>query len=99
MPNKDRNTSVMAPLAALNRGFSKKCMSSIGCFERSSQMKNNPIRTAPTTKPVMISLDVQPWLGASITAHRSEPSPAIDNVAPTGSSAACDGSRDSGMNR
>ncbi len=43
--------------------------------------------------------EVQPWLGASITDHSTRPSPAIDKPAPTGSSAACAGSRDSGTRR
>ena len=50
-----RNTSVIAPLAALNRGFSKKRMSSIGWLECSSHTKNAASTTKPTTNAAMIS--------------------------------------------
>ena len=39
MPNRARNVSVIAALAAENRGFLNSFMSSIGCVERSSQTK------------------------------------------------------------
>src|SRR5439155_2583619 len=97
VPNSDRNVSVIAPLAALKRGFSKNFMSSIGCVECSSDTKNAASSTAPITNPVTIPLDAQPFDGASITDHSSEPSARIDSSAPIGSSCPCDGSRDSGM--
>ena len=99
MPNSDRNTSVIAPLAALKRGFSKKCMSSIGWLERSSHTKNTASTAKPTTNAATISGAPHPWLGASMTAHRIVPSATIDSSAPTGSSAACVGSCDSGTRK
>ena len=90
---------MIAPLAALNRGFSKKRMSSIGCGVCSSQAKNATSRTMPMAKPARIGVDVQPLPGASMIAHSSEPSAAIDRTAPSGSSAACSGSRDSGIRK
>ena len=99
VPKRDRNTSVIAPLAALKRGFSKKAMSSIGCSEWSSQAKNAPSSTAPIANPARIGAELQPFDGASITAHRSEPSDTTDSSAPTGSRRPCDGSLDSGTSR
>ena len=40
MPNSEKNASVIAPLAALNRGFWKKCMLSIGLGVCSSHSRN-----------------------------------------------------------
>ncbi len=45
-PNMEKNTSVMAELAALNRGFSNTRTSSIGWSLRRSQT-TNPLSTAP----------------------------------------------------
>ena len=88
---------MIAPLAALKRGFWKKCMSSIGWLERSSQVKKHASRIAPITKPPMMTEEPHPRPGASITDQSNEPSATIDSSAPTGSSFPCDGSRDSGM--
>ena len=90
---------MIAPLAALNRGFEKKWMSSIGWRELISQAKNAPRRTTPITNPATISGAPHPWLGASMTAHRIAPSAPIESSAPTGSSAAWVGSFDSGTRK
>ncbi len=90
---------MIAPLAALNRGFSKNRMSSIGCDVCSSQAKKEARRMAPRTNPTMIVGEVQPWLGASMIDHSSAPSAAMDSTAPCGSRAAWVGSLDSGMKR
>ena len=90
---------MIAPLAALNRGFSKKRMSSIGCVECSSHAKNAARITKPTANAARMVVEVQPLLGASMTAHRIVPSAPIDSTAPSGSRAAWDGSFDSGMRK
>ena len=90
---------VIAPLAALNRGFSKKCMSSIGVGVRTSHTKNAIKITAPTANAVRISGLVQPCDGASITPQSSDVMPAMDKPAPTGSSLGADGSFDSGTRK
>ena len=93
MPNSERNTSVIAPLAALKRGFLKKRMSSIGWLECSSQTKNPPrTHEADDEAGEDLGRRSNPCVGASMIAHRIEPSATIDRTAPTGSSAAWDGS-------
>ena len=100
MPNSERNDTMIAPLAALNRGFSKKCMSSIGLGVCSSQHEEaGEQRGADARSPASTSGAVQPCDGASITAHRNVTSPAIDSTAPTGSSFGADGSRESGIRK
>jgi hypothetical protein len=85
VPNSARNTSMIAALAAEKRGLRKKRRSSIGLDDFSSHTKNPARSTAPTPKPVRISDEVHPWLGASMIAHSSAPRLTIDSAAPTGS--------------
>ena len=86
MPNSARNASVIAPLAAENRGFSKKRTSSIGLEHLSSHTKN-PTRIAPpTAKPPRTVVEPQPLLGPSMMAHSRIARPAIDRSDPSGSS-------------
>ena len=99
MPKSARNTSAIAPLAALKRGFWKKCMSSIGWLEWTSHTKNAPSSTTPTANPARIGAELQPFVGASMIAQRIEPSETTESSAPIGSRRPCDGSRDSGTNR
>src|SRR5581483_2843169 len=95
-PNSAKNATVIAPLAALNRGFWKKCMFSIGLGLLSSQIMKATSTIAPMKKPVRISGAVQPCDGASMIAHRNAVNPTIDSSAPSGSSLGAAGSRDSG---
>ncbi len=76
---------MIAALAAENRGFWKKCRSSIGLDDFSSHMKNPNSNTAPIPNPARISGDVQPCDGASMIAHSSAPRLTIERPAPTGS--------------
>src|SRR5690348_5525554 len=62
VPNSARNVSVIAPLAAEKRGFSKKRMSSIGLSQCNSHKRNATSTTTPTTNPVTTDVGVQPWL-------------------------------------
>ena len=86
----------MAPLAAVNRGFSKKRMSSIGLEECSSHNTKAPSTTAPTANAVSVAGRGPPLVGASMTPQRKVARPTIDSRAPTGSSLGADGSRESG---
>ena len=92
VPNNEKNAIVIAPLAALNRGFWKKWMLSIGLDVCSSHNRNVTSSPAPIAKPASTSGAVQPCDGASITAHRNVVSPAMDSSAPRGSSRGEDGS-------
>ena len=74
MPNSERNTSAIAPLAALKRGFSKKCMSSIGWLECSSHIRNVTRRTRADHEAGDDLGEPQPVPGASMIAHSSTPS-------------------------
>ena len=99
VPNSARNASVIAPLAAEKRGFSKKRTSSIGLEHLSSHTKN-PARIAPpTTKPPRTVDDVQPLLGPSMIAHSRIARPAIERSEPSGSSLPAFGSLESGTSR
>ncbi len=65
-PNIAKNTSITPLLAAVNRGFLKKCTSSIGWSMRLSHTKKTSIRSAPTTNAETIVLSPQPSTGASM---------------------------------
>ena len=63
-----KKVSVIAALAALNRGLRKKLKSSIGWSQWSSHQANAASRTAPTRKATMVVGSVQPFFGASMIA-------------------------------
>ena len=98
VPKSAKKVMVMAPLAALNRGFSKKCRSSIGCGVRISHARKAASKTRPTAKASRMTLSVHPCDGASITPQSNAVIAAIDSSAPMGSSRDCAGSFDSGTN-
>jgi hypothetical protein len=99
VPNSARNASVIAPLAAENRGFSKNRTSSIGFVHLISHTKN-PTRIAPpTAKPASTDVDPQPLLGPSMIAQSTIASPAIERSDPSGSSFPAFGSFESGTSR
>ena len=99
VPNSARNASVIAPLAAENRGFSKNRTSSIGLEHLSSHTKN-PTRIAPpTTNPPRTVVDVHPLLGPSMMAQSRMARPAIERSDPSGSSLPACGSFESGTSR
>ena len=99
VPNSTMNVTVIAPLAAENRGFSNTRTSSMGWLECSSQSTKHSARSAPTANAATTSGDVHPWLGASMIAHNNVARPTIDSSEPSASSFGADGSRESGMNR
>ncbi len=80
-----KKVSVMALLAAVNRGLRKKRMSSIGVGVCSSQTMNDAIATAPTANEPSTSGSVQPFAGPSMMPKSSEPRPTIESTAPSGS--------------
>jgi len=53
-PNKVKNDTVTAPLAALNRMLRNSRTSSIGCAARRSHMMNEASRTADAAKPATL---------------------------------------------
>jgi len=53
-PNKVKNDTVTAPLAALNRMLRNSRTSSIGCAPRRSHMMNAASRTADAAKPATL---------------------------------------------
>ncbi len=59
-PNRVKNETVTAPLAALNRMFRKSCTSSIGCAARRSRTMNAASRTAEPAKPARVRAAVHP---------------------------------------
>ena len=70
-----RNVIVIAPLAALNRGFFQNPTSSIGCSTRRSQAKKRQEQQPAGGEEREDRGAVQPAVGASITAYeeRAEP--------------------------
>jgi hypothetical protein len=66
VPNKAKNTSMMATDAPVKRGFSKKCMSSMGWSLWSSHATNVPSTTVPTANATSTGPCVQPCDGASM---------------------------------
>ncbi len=65
-PNMAKNTSVIAVVAAVNRGFLKNRRSSIGSFALSSQ-STNPTSTAIANANVTsVWVDAQPLSGPSM---------------------------------
>jgi hypothetical protein len=97
-PNRAKKTSVTAVLAAVNRGFEKKCTSSMGWSLCSSQATKAPSRAAATRKAPSVPPSVQPRPGASMMPHTSTTRPTMESRAPTRSSPRGDGSLDSGTN-
>ena len=67
-PNMAKNTSVIAVVAAVNRGFLKNRRSSIGSSVCSSHQKKNAATNAPPTNASTVLDAVQPFVGASMTA-------------------------------
>ena len=59
-PNRVKNETVTAPLAALNRMFRNRATSSIGCAARRSRAMNATSRTAEAAKPARVRAAVHP---------------------------------------
>ena len=91
-----KKTNVMDRLAALKRRLRNTARSSIGCAARRCQATKAARMPAPTANAPRIVPSVQPRSGASMSAHTSAVSPAIESAAPGRSTRGCDGSRDSG---
>ncbi len=68
VPNMAKNTSVMPPEDTANRGFWKRCRSSIGCRLRSSQKQNPTSTTAANENHTIDAVLNQPWCGPSMMA-------------------------------
>src|SRR5436305_1715251 len=91
-PNRAKNVSVIAWLAAVKRGLRKNPTSSIGWSLCSSQAANPPRTAKATASPPSVADEVQPLEGASMIDQTSAVSPTTDRTAPTGSSRGADGS-------
>jgi hypothetical protein len=91
-----KNVRVIAVLAALNLGFRKNSIRSMGCSKRRSHQMNATDRTAAMANNPRISPSVQPRSGASMIPYTRVTRAAIDRPAPTGSSGVALGSLDSG---
>ena len=96
-PNSAKNTSAIETLAPLKRRTANRRTSSIGAELRSSQATKATSAASATPNPPSTTASVQPRSPpASMIAHVSTPSPAVESIAPTGSSREAFGSRDSG---
>src|SRR4051812_21381964 len=95
-PSIEKNTNVMAPLAAEKRGFLKNRRSSIGWSMCSSHQPNPNNTAALTAKPISDVELAQPWLGASMMEYSSATKPPTDNSDPTTSSRGAWGSLERG---
>ncbi len=98
-PNRPKNASAMAPLAAVNRGLRNSRTSSMGSGRRSWDTANRARISRDPANPAMVVTEPQPCLGASMTVQTSRPTPAMDSAAPSGSKRPAFGSRDSGSSR
>src|SRR6478609_2250250 len=94
-----KNTSVIAVVAAVNRGFLKNRRSSIGSLAFSSQNTNPSSTTIANANVTNVCVDVQPLSGPSMIPYTNAASPTIDSSAPSGSSGAWIFSRDLGMRK
>ena len=65
-PNRAKNTSVMAPDAALNRALANRRTSRRGCDERRSHNTNATSRTTAETSEATITGSPQPVAGPSM---------------------------------
>ena len=95
-PNKVKNDTVTAPLAALNRMLRNSRTSSIGLGARRSQPMNVASRAAATTNPATLRPLPQPWEGASMIVKISRAIAAVDSARPGKSRAAASGFFDVG---
>src|SRR3954447_935022 len=96
-PKSEKNTSVIVLLAAVNRGFLNRLISSIGeSVWRSHNTKAVNMTTA-MTKAITTIVDDQPFDGPSMMPNSNVARPAIEKTAPSGSRRDCRGSRDLGM--
>ena len=66
-PNKPKNAAATEKLAAENLGLRKTVTSSIGSRRRFSQVMNTVRSTAKAAKPPIVSTEVHPRCGASMT--------------------------------
>src|ERR1039457_1916638 len=87
----------IAALAPLKRGFFQKRTSSIGYSTRRSHQKNTARRLSPPKKNTRISVVVQPFVGASITAYSNADCEAMDSNAPIRSKRGAFGSLELGI--
>src|ERR1700722_4107549 len=85
-PNRVKNETVTDPLAAVNRRFRNRRISSIGCAARRSRQAKSAPRTAVPAKPAALRADPQPYAGASMMVKTSKPAAAVDNSRPLTSS-------------
>ena len=85
VPNNAMNVRVMAPDAALKRGFLKNRTLSIGYLHVVSHQRNALNNTAERANAPSTDADPQPAVGPSMTAQSRLPRPTIDSSAPSGS--------------
>ncbi len=94
-----KKVRVIALLAAVNRGFWKKCMSSIGWSVCSSHRMNAATAITPTMKATTTFGSVQPSDGPSMMPNSRLPKAMIESPAPSGSRSPWLGSFDFGIRK
>jgi hypothetical protein len=67
-PNRVKNDTVTAPLAALNRMLRNRSTSSIGCAARRSHVMNAASKAAEAAKPATLRPAAHPWLASRCSA-------------------------------
>ena len=95
-PNRPKNASAIAPLAAANRGLRNSRTSSIGSGRRACHQAKTASTTSAPPIPPTVAADPQPCDGASMIDQVSSAIPTIDSSAPNGSNRPACGSLDSG---
>src|SRR5215813_2914777 len=95
-PNRVKNDTVTAPLAALNRMLRNRLTSSIGRAARLSQTMNAASRTAALMNPPRVRAAVHPLVGASIIVNTSSAMVTDDRTRPGMSTVAASGFFDAG---
>src|SRR5262249_49303523 len=95
-PNRVKNDTVTAPLAALNRRLRNRPTSSIGSAARRSQLMNAASRTAERANPATLRGAAHPYVGASMIVNTSSAMVADDKTRPGMSTGAASGSLEVG---
>ena len=95
-PNRPKNASAIAPLAAEKRGLRNSRTSSIGSGRRDCHQAKTLKITSDPKMPPTVTAEPQPCCGASMIDQVSSEIPAMDRSAPSGSNRPALGSRDSG---
>ena len=98
-PNRPKKATATEKLAAENRALRKTVTSSIGSRRRRSHQMKVANSAAKARKPAMVSMEVHPLCGASITVNTSSAIAATELTRPIGSRRPAPGSFDDGSSR